>query len=167
MIPALVALPVLSMLVIFQSTVVSRFPLLQGSADLILLVIIAWALQEQVDSAWIWALLGGLMVGFASALNIFIPLVVYLSTTALALIIKRRIWQIPILAMFAVTLAGTLLNHIVTALTISITGTSLPWLDVFQLITLPSLLLNVLLAAPIFAIMRDFADWLHPEEIEI
>jgi len=83
------------------------------------------------------------------------------------LIIKRRIWQIPILAMFAVTLIGTLLSHLVTALTISISGTSLPWVDVFQLITLPSLLLNILLAAPIFAIMRDFADWLHPEEIEI
>ncbi len=167
MIPALVALPVLSMLVIFQSTVISRFPLLQGSADLILLVIIAWALQEQVDSAWVWTLLGGIMVGFVSALNIIFPLAVYLTTTALALIIKRRIWQIPILAMFAVTLIGTLLSHLVTALTISISGTSLPWVDVFQLITLPSLLLNILLAAPIFAIMRDFADWLHPEEIEI
>lgn len=167
MMPILVALPIFSMLVIFQSTIVSRFPLLQGSADLVLLVIIAWALQEQVNSAWSWALLGGLMVGFASALSIFIPLGVYLTTTALALMVKRRIWQIPILAMFAVTLIGTLLSHLATALTISISGTSLPWLDVLRLITLPSLLLNILLAAPVFAIVRDFADWLHPEEIEI
>lgn len=167
MLQTLIALPIFSMLVIFQSTVVSQFPLLQGSADLVLLVIVAWALQEQVDSAWVWALLGGLMVGFVSALSIFIPLAVYLAITALALIIRRRIWQIPILAMFTVTLIGTLFSHAVTALTISVSGTALPWIDVFQLITLPSLFLNILLAAPIYAIVRDFADWLHPQEIEI
>jgi hypothetical protein len=167
MVSALVALPVFSMLVIFQSTVVSRFPLLHGSADLVLLVIIAWALQEQVDSAWVWALLGGLLIGFSSAVSIFIPLIVYLTSNALALMTRRRIWQIPILGMFAVTLIGTLLSHGLTALTISISGTALPWLDVFQLITLPSLFLNILLAAPIYAIVKDFASWLHPEEIKI
>jgi hypothetical protein len=167
MVPALIALPIFSMLVILQSTIVSRFPLLHGSADLVLLVIIAWALQEQVDSAWIWALLGGLLIGFSSAVSLFIPLAVYLSSNALALMVRRRIWQIPILGMFAITLIGTLLSHVLTALTISISGTALPWLDVFQLITLPSLFLNILLAAPIYAIVKDFASWLHPEVIEI
>jgi hypothetical protein len=167
MLPALVALPLFSILVIIQSTIVSRFPLLQGSADLILLVTVAWALQERVDSPWIWSLLGGLMVGFVSAQYFILPVILYLAITALALVIRRRIWQFPILAMFAVTLIGTLFSHLMTGLSISISGTALPWLDVLQLITLPSLLLNILLAAPIFALVRDFADWLYPEDIEI
>lgn len=167
MLPTLMALPIISILVIIQSSIVSRFSLLQGTADLVLLVIIAWALHERVRSVWQWSIVGGFLVGFVSALNTAIPMVAYLMATALALLIRRRIWQMPILAMFVVTLVGTLISHTLTALIISIAGTTLPILDVFQLITLPSLLLNLLLAAPIYAVVRDFADWLHPEEIKI
>ena len=167
MLSTIIAIPIFCLLVIFQSAIVSRMPLLQGTADLVLLVIIAWALQERVQTAWQWGLLGGLMIGFVSALNVAIPLVSYLSITGLALIIKRRIWQIPILAMLFLTFLGTILNHFLSALSISLSGTSLPWFETLQLITLPSLFLNLLLAIPIFAIMRDFANWMYPEEIII
>jgi hypothetical protein len=167
MIPSLVALPIFTFLVILQTTIVTKIPLLNGYADIVLLVIIAWALQERVHSAWQWGILGGLMIGFVSAVNFAIPLVSYASITALALLIRRRIWQIPILAMFVVTLVGTLFSHGLTALTLAIGGTNLPLVDSLQLITLPSLFLNLLLAAPVYAIVRDFANWLHPEEIQI
>ena len=167
MLPTLLALPIFAFLVILQSTIISNVPLLHGYADIVLLVIIAWALQERVQSAWQWGVLGGFMVGFVSAMNFAIPMVIYTSITALALIIRRRIWQIPILAMFVVTLMGTLFSHSLSALVISIGGTDLPWLDTLQLITLPSLFLNILLAAPVYALVRDFANWLHPEEIQI
>ncbi len=167
MLSTLAALPVFTFLVIVQSTIVTSVPLLHGYADIVLLVIIAWALQERVQSAWQWSILGGLMVGFVSAMNFAVPAVTYLAITALALIIRQRIWQIPILAMFVVTLIGTLFSHVVSALVLSVGGTALPWLDTLQLITLPSLFLNILLAAPIYAIVRDFANWLHPEEIQI
>ncbi len=167
MLPTLAALPIITFLVILQTTIVSSMPLLHGYADLVLLVIVAWALQERVQSAWGWSILAGLMVGFVSAMNFAIPLASYVGITALALIIRQRIWQIPILAMFVVTMVGTLFSHVLSALAISIGGTDLPWLDTLQLITLPSLFLNILLAAPVYAIVRDFANWLHPEEIQI
>jgi hypothetical protein len=40
--------------------IASRIPLLHGSADLILLALVAWALQKRVNTAWQWALIGGL-----------------------------------------------------------------------------------------------------------
>ncbi len=167
MFATLIALPIFSLLVIIQTSIVSRVPMLHGTADLTLLVVVAWGLQERVRTAWQWSIIAGLMVGFVTSLGIYIPLISYLAITALALLIRQRIWQIPILAMFVVTMIGTLFHHMLTALTLSITGTPLPWLEAFQVVTLPSLLLNLLLAAPIFAIARDFADWLYPEEIQI
>ena len=167
MLPTLFALPVLTFLVILQSTIVSSVPLLHGYADIVLLVVIAWALQERVQTAWQWSILAGLMVGFVSAINFAIPLASYLGITALALIIRQRIWQIPILAMFVVTLVGTLFSHSLTMIMLSIGGTALPLLETLRLITLPSVFLNVLLAAPVYAIVRDITNWLHPEEIQI
>ena len=163
----LLAIPLFIVLGIFQSAVVSRLPLLHGTADLILLVVIAWALQDRVRAAWQWALIAGLVVGYLSALNMIIPLAGYLLVTGMALLLRQRVWQMPILAMLAVTFIGTLLIDVMTALFLSIAGTPLPILDTLNLIILPSTILNLLLSIPVYALVKDFAEWLYPEEIDL
>lgn len=162
----LIALPILSFLAIFQAAVVSRLPLLQGSADLVLIVLIAWALQERVRSAWQWAVLGGFIVGFISVIPLMVPLLSYLAITALALLVRRRIWETPILAMFFLTLIGSLVSQLASWAYLSI-GTPLPVLDVLRLILLPSVILNLILAAPIYAVIKDLAEWVYPEDLAI
>ncbi len=163
----LISIPLFIVLTILQSAIVSRMPLLHGSADLFLLVVIAWALQERVRIAWHWSLVAALMMGFVSSLPYYVPLITYLGITGLTVLIRRRIWKVPILAMVVITLTGTLFSHIISALAVRLGGARLPWLDVLQLITLPSLLLNLLLAAPVYAIVGDIAQWVYPEEIEL
>jgi rod shape-determining protein MreD len=161
----LIAIPIFSFLTILQSTIVSQLPLLHGTADLILLVIIAWALQDRVRTAWHWSIIGGLSIGFVSVIHFGVPLVSYLIITAIVLIVRRRIWEIPILAMFAMTFIGSVLSQVITALFVSISGTPLPIFDTIRLIILPSLILNLLLATPIYAIIKDFAEWIYPEDL--
>ena len=163
----LLAIPLFVVLGIFQSAVVSRLPLLHGTADLTLIVVIAWALQERVRTAWQWSIIAGLVIGYISALNMIIPLVGYLVVTAMALLIRQRIWQVPILAMLAVTFIGTLFVNVMTALFLGIIGTPLPLLDTLNLIILPNTILNLLLSIPVYALVRDFAEWLYPEEIDL
>ena len=163
----LLAIPLFGVLAIFQSAVVSRLPLLQGTADLLLIVVIAWALQERVRTAWQWALIAGIIIGYMSALSFVIPILGYLAVTGLALLLRQRIWQVPFLAMLAVTFVGTLMINGTTALFLSITGTPLPFLETINLIILPSVILNLLLAIPIYALVKDLSEWLYPEEIEI
>ena len=62
----IVAFPLLLPAVIFQSAVVSQVQLLSGYADLLLLVLGAWALQKRVKSVWLWAALGCAMLAFVS-----------------------------------------------------------------------------------------------------
>ena len=161
------ALPIFGLLAIFQSAVLSRLPLLHGTVDLILLVVIAWALQERVRVAWQWAVIAGIIVGYISAINIVIPVIGYLSVAVIAMLIRQRIWQVPILAMLAVTFVGTLLYNILTALYLSITGTPLPILETLNLVILPSILLNLLLSFPVYALVKDMSARLYPAEIEL
>jgi hypothetical protein len=163
----LIAIPILSFLTLLQSAVVSRLSLLQGTADLILLVVIAWAFQEPVRNAWQWSLLGGFMVGFVSVIPTILPVLTYLIITGVVLLVKRQVWETPILAMFALTLFGSFFNQVVTAVVLFIGGTPLPILDTLRLIILPSVILNLILAAPIYAVVKDLAEWVHPEEIKI
>ncbi|MEN8171662.1 MAG: hypothetical protein ABFS03_02175 [Chloroflexota bacterium] len=167
MIQVLIAIPIFILVTIIQTAIISNMPLLQGTADIIMLVIIAWALQEPVRTAWYWSLIGGTILGFTSALPLGITIVSYLIITGITLIIRRRIWKIPALVMLAITFIGTLFHQGLSAITLTLLGTTLPILETLELIIMPSILLNILLAIPVFAIVRDLAAWLHPEEVEI
>lgn len=162
-----IAIPVLAILTILQTTIVSRLPVLQGTADIVLLVLIAWALQERVRSAWQWSIIGGILIGFFTVLHFSVPLLIYLTITGLVLIIRQRIWKIPILVMFVMTFIGSLFSYLVSLIAVIISGVNIPVFDSIRLILLPSLILNLLLAAPIYAVIKDLAEWLYPEEIKI
>lgn len=161
----LVAIPVLILAVIVQTTIASRLILLSGNADLVLLVVIAWGLQERVRGAWIWGLLAGLAVGMVSGVPWYIYVVGYLSVVGLARLLVHRIWQAPLLVMFGVTLTGTLELLMLTFVQRTIFYSPLILSEVLTQIVLPTVLLNLLLAIPVHALIQDLANWLYPEKV--
>jgi hypothetical protein len=48
----------------------------------------------------------------------------------------------------------------------TISGVIIPMTSAMNLILLPGLLLNLILAIPVFSIVHDLAGWLYPEELE-
>ena len=163
----LIVVPVLVVVLMIQSIVVSSLTLLGGTADLMLLVLIAWALQDRVNTAWEWAVLGGLMIGYVSALPIYIPVLGYGLVTLLARLIQRRIWQTPILAMLFVTVFGTLLVNLLTLISLQFGGTPITFSEAISLVVLPSTMLNLIVALPVYLLLRDLARWLYPAEDEV
>jgi len=161
----LIVFPVLALTVILQSAIVSRMTLLSGAADLMLLVLAAWALQIQVPTAWHWAVLGALLTGFVSGVPWPVYLLSYLAVVALARALILRVWQAPLLAMLTVVFAGTVVLHLLTYVVLRISGNPLSLGDAFSLISLPSLLLNLLAAWLVYPLMRDLAGWVHPVEV--
>ena len=142
-------------------------PLLSGYADLPLVMVTAWALQDQVDSAWHWAVAAGALVGFVSGINLMIPVVGYILVVALAKMLQMRVWQAPLLAMFSITFLGTIVTNILSLMWLRISGVPVVLQEAFGLIVLPGVLLNMLLAIPVYAIMRDLAHWTYPSlEVE-
>lgn len=158
----LVAVPVILLTVILQSAVISRVYLLSGIADLPLVMLAAWALQEEVESAWHWAVATGLLVGFVSGISWIVPFLGYLAVVLLARIFQRRVWQAPLLAMFSITFLGTILVSLLSIAALRFSGVQLPVGDVLGLLTLPGVLLNMLIAIPVYAVMRDLARWVYP-----
>jgi hypothetical protein len=162
----LISIPILGALLILQTAVVSKMPLLQGTADLVLLAVIAWALQKRVQTAWHWGIIGGLFLSMVSGLPFFVPLIGCMAAVGLALMLRQRVWQVPILAMFIATFVGTLVMHALSIAALRITGVSVPIMQGLNIITLPSILLNLLLAVPIYALLGELANLLYPEELE-
>jgi hypothetical protein len=160
----IVAFPLITLAVILQSSAISEVRLLSGYADLILLLLAAWALQTRVESAWHWAALACILVGFVSSMPWPILVVSYLAVVFVARALQKRVWQAPLLAMFSVVFLGTLFMHLLSYAVLRILGTPFLFTDVMGWITLPALLLNMLFSIPIYAFMRNLAHWVYPFE---
>ncbi len=164
--PILLGIPIIALAVILQSTLLSRITLLSGTADLVLLIVACWAMQEGVEDEWAWAIIAGLLAASISALPVWLPLAGYLSLTALAIYLKKRVWQIPLLALVLVVFSGTLLIDMLTFVTLRITGSPIEFGQALNLIILPGILLNLLLALPVNAVVGEIAGWLYPGDQE-
>jgi hypothetical protein len=161
----LIAIPVLGLAVIIQTSIASRITLLGGNADLVFLVVAAWGLQERARGAWLWGAAAILLVALFSGVPWYIYLAAYLSTVGLARLLVHRIWQAPLLAMFAVTFIGTLELLMLTFAQRTIFEVVLPVNTAIFQILLPTILLNLLMAIPIHALISDLAKRLYPEKV--
>jgi cell shape-determining protein MreD len=155
------SIPVLLGVIMLQVSIFSRITLLHGTADLMLVVIIAWALQQSVKSAWGWAVIGGALVSFTSAMPFLVPLIACLAGAGLARLIHRRIWQAPLLMMFLITLAGSLVSYLLGYFALLAVGVSLPAGTTFSQVVLPSILLNLLIAGPVYGLMSSLAKMIY------
>jgi rod shape-determining protein MreD len=152
--------------IFLQLTIFDRIMLVNGSGDLVLVLLASWALQEKVHNSWIWGVVGGLLIGGISANPWYIYLISYLAITGMARLLIKQIWQAPLLAMFAVTFVGSLLLGILTYLyRFLFESLQIPLGDVFLKIILPSILFNLLLAIIVYPLMRYIAGRIYPAEV--
>jgi hypothetical protein len=163
----LLAVPILGLLAIFQTAVASRIVLLQGTADLVLVTLVAWAIHPRSQYGLAWALIGGLIVGALTGLPVLVPVAAYLAAAGVALFLKKRVWQIPLLAMLIAVILSTFISLALAWGVLQLEGVPLPIFQSFYLVLLPSTLLNLLLAVPAYVLAGDLAGWLYPQEFEI
>jgi rod shape-determining protein MreD len=157
-------IPVLALLAILQSAVISRLNVAYGTADIILLVLTAWALQSPDRKVLWWAFIAGIFVSVITAAPFYSVISGYLLAVLLAIFLRSRLWNIPILTMVLVSFIGTLITLLITFVGITITRTSLPFMQSLVSIILPSCALNMFLGIPIFLIIKDLVDWIYPRE---
>lgn len=152
---------------ILQSAVMSRMPLLNGIADLVMLVLISWCLQKSVRYAWGLGAVAALFGAIGSGLPMGAAPLAYLLVTLITILARKRFGEIRLLLILALAIFGTLVVHLVSVAAISLTGTLLPLDQALNLVTLPSILLNLLAAIPVYAVIRDVAGFIYPQEIEV
>jgi len=160
----ILSIPVLSFITVLQSAVISKLPLNRGTADLMLVVIVAITLQKSVKTAWQWSIVGGLLIDSFSGLPFGLFTTSYLITTGIAFLLRERVWQYSFLMQLLVVLSGTIIIHSLSMLVIFLQGSSLHLTTVLQAVTLPSIILNFMLSLPVFIIIQDIVQQLNPPE---
>ncbi len=164
--PSLIGLPILILALIIQSAVLSHITLLQAPADLVLVVVASWIMNERVKAVWVWAIIAGILVGFVSEVPMWVYVLGYAVLAGIGMFLKRRVWRAPLLALFTTIFIGTLVMQGVTFVFLRVLGTVIDPLQAFNLVLLPSLLLNLVIAIPVQSLINEVAAWFYPVDIE-
>ncbi|NSW51096.1 MAG: hypothetical protein HPY85_01155 [Anaerolineae bacterium] len=152
-----------------QTAVFSRLTLMSGAADVVLLLLIAWAMRKQTREweLWFWTVFGAVFTAFISAVPPLITLGLYVGIIFVSRWMRNRIWQGEVLAYFFSVLLGTVIQHGVTfAVLRFFSGIALELETSVVYVILPSLVLNLLFAFPIYLLMKDLSDWIYPGEVD-
>jgi rod shape-determining protein MreD len=150
-----VGVPLLALLAVIQSSVLSYLRFLDGRPDLVLLAVVAWGLTGRAREAMVWGLIGGIFLDLLSGMpvgtsGLTLTLIAYLVS-----FLEGRFWEAQLLMPLAVILAASLLYHF-AGLGVAITR-----------VILPSTFLNLLLALPIAQLARSIHQSLFPPEVTI
>ena len=139
---------------LLQATLAPRLTLLGAHVDVVLLLVVAWAIQREPDEAVIWGLLGGALVDLFS--------VAPFGTTVLALGIVAVVvsWldqffrRSPLLAMLVLSPIATVVADLVRAVVLQRLGWPIDYPSAVALVVLPGCVFNTLAAPVVFAALR-------------
>lgn len=135
--------------------VISRIPLENGMADIMLLFVITWSLNPQAKRYYIPALLAAGVMTFISSVPIPGILMSYALAAGLTRLLVNRLWEMPVFSMLIVTIVATMLQHVIYILIMQFQGSAVPFLTSLREITLPSIFLNIIFSFPVFLLVRD------------
>jgi rod shape-determining protein MreD len=162
-----VGVPLLALLAVIQSSVLSYLRFLDGRPDLVLLAVVAWGLTGRAREAMVWGLIGGIFLDLLSGMpvgtsGLTLTLIAYLVS-----FLEGRFWEAQLLMPLAVILAASLLYHFAGLGAYALSGTGIDISMAITRVILPSTFLNLLLALPIAQLARSIHQSLFPPEVTI
>lgn len=148
------SVPILIAAVVLQSSVLPFFRVESGQPELVLLIVLSWAVHSLWEEALFWAFLGGILQDLMS------PVPTGTSIIALVLMIfaikwlERGMYRFNIILLAGFVALATLLHHIIVVIVLALTGYTSNLQVVVTGYTIPTLALNVLGVFPVYFVLR-------------
>ncbi|HNY93940.1 MAG TPA: hypothetical protein PKJ88_04495 [Flexilinea sp.] len=143
---------------ILQGSLFSRIHILNGTGDVIMVMLIVWSLNPYTRYSWIWLLLGALIMTYLSALPLYGYFFIYGIIWLFIRFLKSRFWQMPIILMIFVTITGSIISAVISYFVLYINDISPNLKTIVTQIAVPSLVLNLIYCFPIYGLLNDFAN---------
>lgn len=163
----IIGIPLLIILAILQTTVLADIHFFDGRPDIILLVVIGWALAGGDRQAMVWGLVGGFLLDAFSGLPPGSTAISLIIIAFLVSLYAGRVWETNLLMPLGITLAASLLFHMLTLVWLFALGRSIDLQSAFTRVILPSTILNLFLILPTAQLLLGLHRRLYPPEIEI
>jgi len=161
------AIPILALVVAYQSSLLPN--VVQGTLqasllpnvdfyvakpDLVLLIVLSWAVHSELEEAIFWAFAGGIMRDLLSVTPVGTSVMGLLIMIFAINILARNFYQFSIFFLIFFVVIGTFLQHFIVQGVLAIGGYPPDFGQSLPYFTLPTLLYNVVLVLPIYFVLR-------------
>ncbi|MGB7537353.1 MAG: rod shape-determining protein MreD [Anaerolineales bacterium] len=148
-----IAVPLLAVLSLLQTTVLRHILLLDGNLDLLLLAVLCWSLLRP-EEGMIWAVLAGFFCDIFTGGPFGVTSIAYLFAAFCISYLHGRLRTHSPIVVMAIALFGTILAHLVTVALLVVFGRPLEVGYLLMYVTLPTAFLNTLGAVPVYLALR-------------
>jgi len=150
------SLPIMLIVASLHGTLIPQIRIAEGGPDLIFLLVIAWAMNAELEEGVIWAFVGGITQDLQSAAPLGVStlgmLIIVFGISGLA----QRIYGIGglIFSLIALAIFGTLFHQIILMILLWLTGYSIAWGADITNVVVPTIFYNLILILPIYWLVR-------------
>lgn len=153
---------------ILQATILPRLRIFGGQPDLVLLIVLAWALFDHEREAMVWAFIGGIWLDLFSGTPLGISSLILVPIAYLVGLTEAGVYRSNIVLPLLFGVVGIWAYHIMYLLALRfLAGMPVSWSEVFFYVTLPSVFFDVILIYPTMLLLRRWYDRLHPRQVRI
>lgn len=164
MLEVIVGLPIFAIAAFLQVTIFSKIRLVNGAVNLVMLCLIVWSINSSTRYSWIMAVWSGLLMSYVSAMPLKSYMWFNLGVWGFIWLIKKRIWQMPIILTLFVTIVSTLLEALLTLALLTLQGANLDYVLSLNRVIVPSLIMNLLFIIPVYAFLNDVINTIYINE---
>ena len=162
-----VGIPLLMIAALLNATVMVELRIGNGGPDLVLLLVVSWALLADVREAMFWAVVGGVMQDMFSVAPLgssaFGLVIVAFAADSVFGEVRRGNVLIPPL----VALVGTVVYHIGLLAVLRLVGYAVPVGLALTYVTFPAMIYNAILILPVFRALGLIHVWLTPRRVRL
>lgn len=159
-----IAIPVMALLAILQSSVLTRFPVAGVTPQLLFVVALAWGIERGLEEGLVWAFIAGIFADLFSLAPVGLSSLAFMAGVGGPLLIQRALPPRRLLVAMTLAFLGTLIYLVIYAIGLRVFGFGISMGGLLEL--LPIFPLHVVLIVPIYLIIHAFARATKPRRVE-
>jgi rod shape-determining protein MreD len=161
-------LPLVILGAMLQSAVLPHLRVFGGQPDLVLLVVLAWAMLDPGREGMAWAFAGGLLLDLFSGAPLGVSSLALLPVAYVIGLTEAQIYRSNVVMPLVLGAGGALAYHLMLLLGLRfLAGYPVVWSTGFWYVTLPSVLFDVILMIPVLRVLTRWYDRLHPRQVTL
>jgi hypothetical protein len=147
-----------------QLGIFSNIQILAGKIDLLMLGVIAWIIQKKTEliDIGIYSIITVFFIYLISAESIIIILGLYSLIVIVVYWSKNNIQQLPIISMLIFSAVFTFFHLVIFGFYLQLSGVAMVPEEVFQSVILPSMIINLIAAIPMYLLVNELHLWVYP-----
>jgi rod shape-determining protein MreD len=148
-----IAVPLLALLALLQTTVFRHILLLDGNLDMLLLAVLCWSMLRP-EEGMIWAVAAGFFCDLFTGGPFGVTSIAFLFAAFCISYLHGRLRTHSPIVVMAVALFGTILAHLAMVALLVVFGRTLEVGYLLLYVTLPTAFLNTLCSVPVYLALR-------------